>query len=106
MSKVFKVKSSSHSNAVEESEYKALSENIDNGCFGVELTNPTLGADVVAGQTFSVQIRKSIGLFLTTDVIINPPIYRTWFRCSHRVFDQSSTLHCQLGYSWICQGPR
>ena len=58
MSKVFKVKSSSHSNAVEESEYKNLSENIDKGCFGVELTNPTLGADVVAGQSFSVQIRK------------------------------------------------
>lgn len=63
MSKVFKVKSSSHSNAVEDSEYKALDQNIDNGCFGVELTNPTLGADVVAGQSFSVQIRKYIMIY-------------------------------------------
>lgn len=58
MSKVFKVKSSSHSNALEESEYKTLSENIDRGCFGLELTSPTLGGEVNAGQAFSVQISK------------------------------------------------
>lgn len=58
MSKVFKAKSSSHSNAVEESEYKSLSENIDRGCFGVELTAPELGDDVTADQPFSVQIKR------------------------------------------------
>ncbi|KAK4510028.1 uncharacterized protein ATC70_006197 [Mucor velutinosus] len=58
MSKVFKAKKSSHSNAVEESEYKNLSENIDRGCFGVELTAPELGGEVTADQTFSVQIKR------------------------------------------------
>lgn len=58
MSKVFKAKKSSHSNAVEESEYKNLSENIDRGCFGVELTAPELGGTVTAGQSFSVQIKR------------------------------------------------
>lgn len=58
MSKVFKTKSSSHSNAVEESQYKSLSESIDRGCFGVDLTAPELGGDVTAGQSFSVQIKR------------------------------------------------
>lgn len=58
MSKVFKVKKSSHSNAIEESEYKALNENIDRGCFGVELISPALGGEVNAGEPFSVQISK------------------------------------------------
>ncbi|CAO0799960.1 unnamed protein product [Mucor circinelloides] len=58
MSKVFKAKKSSHSNAVEESEYKNLSENIDRGCFGVELTAPELGGEVTADQIFSVQIKR------------------------------------------------
>ncbi|KAI8091426.1 uncharacterized protein B0P05DRAFT_527472 [Gilbertella persicaria] len=58
MSKVFKVKSSSHSNAVEESEYRDLSEDIDRGCFGIELESPALGADVTAGETFSVQVKR------------------------------------------------
>lgn len=59
MSKVFKVKSSSHSNAVEEAEYKSLNENIDRGCFGVEVTSPTLGEKVPVNQQYAVQIRKS-----------------------------------------------
>lgn len=58
MSKVFKVKSSSHSNAIEEEEYKGLNENIDRGCFGIELVAPTLGGEVNADEAFSVQIRK------------------------------------------------
>ncbi|KAI8644168.1 hypothetical protein BD408DRAFT_442043 [Parasitella parasitica] len=58
MSKVFKAKSSSHSNAVEESEYKNLSENIDRGCFGVELIDPKLGGKVTADEDFSVQIKR------------------------------------------------
>ncbi|CEP07938.1 hypothetical protein [Parasitella parasitica] len=58
MSKVFKAKSSSHSNAVEESEYKSLSENIDRGCFGVEITAPKLGGEVTADEAFSVDIKR------------------------------------------------
>jgi hypothetical protein len=58
MSKVFKVKSSSHSNAVEESEYKNLSPNIDRGCFGVELAAPGLGEQVNAASTFKVEIKR------------------------------------------------
>lgn len=58
MSKVFKVKSSSHSNALEDSEYKALSQDIDRGCFGVELTAPVLGAEVNAEEAFTVEISK------------------------------------------------
>ncbi|CAO3700322.1 hypothetical protein CU097_009944 [Rhizopus azygosporus] len=58
MSKVFKVKSSSHSNAVEEAEYKSLNENIDRGCFGVEVTSPTLGEKVPVNQQYAVQIQR------------------------------------------------
>ncbi|ORE11095.1 hypothetical protein BCV72DRAFT_198370 [Rhizopus microsporus var. microsporus] len=58
MSKVFKVKSSSHSNAVEEAEYKGLNENIDRGCFGVEVTSPTLGEKVSVNQQYAVQIQR------------------------------------------------
>ncbi|KAI8340401.1 hypothetical protein BD560DRAFT_439903 [Blakeslea trispora] len=58
MSKVFKVKSSSHSNAVEEAEYEGLSEDIDRGCFGVELEAPALGAEVNADEAFTVQIKR------------------------------------------------
>ncbi|GAA5802872.1 hypothetical protein EDC94DRAFT_21439 [Helicostylum pulchrum] len=58
MSKVFKVKSSSHSNAIEEQEYKGLNENIDRGCFGVDLVSPSLGGEVNAGEAFSVQIQR------------------------------------------------
>ncbi|KAI8968422.1 hypothetical protein BDF20DRAFT_925780 [Mycotypha africana] len=58
MSKVFKAKSSSHSNAVEEAEYQNLNENIDRGCFGVELTAPKLGGEVSADQPFTVQIQR------------------------------------------------
>ncbi|CAO3699341.1 unnamed protein product [Rhizopus stolonifer] len=57
MSKVFKAKKSTHSNAADEEEYKSLSENIDRGCFGVELTSPTLGEKVSAGKQYAVQIR-------------------------------------------------
>jgi hypothetical protein len=60
MSKVFKAKKSTHSNAVEEEEYKSLSENIDRGCFGVELTSPTIGEKVSADKQYTVQIRKFI----------------------------------------------
>jgi hypothetical protein len=58
MSKVFKAKKTTHSNAVEEEEYKSLSENIDRGCFGVELTSPTLGEKVAVDKQYTVQIRK------------------------------------------------
>lgn len=58
MSKVFKVKSSSHSNAVDEADYKNLPQNIDRGCFGVELVAPGLGEDVTADSPFKVQIKR------------------------------------------------
>ncbi|KAI9280635.1 hypothetical protein BY458DRAFT_499911 [Sporodiniella umbellata] len=58
MSKVFKAKKSSHSNAVEEEEYKSLSENIDRGCFGVEITSPALGEKVNVDQKYTVQIQR------------------------------------------------
>ncbi|OBZ87734.1 hypothetical protein A0J61_04225 [Choanephora cucurbitarum] len=58
MSKVFKVKSSTHSNAAEEAEYEGLSEEIDRGCFGVELEAPALGAEVKADEAYSVQIKR------------------------------------------------
>ncbi|KAG1453343.1 hypothetical protein G6F56_007596 [Rhizopus delemar] len=58
MSKVFKAKKSSHSNAVDEEEYKGLSENIDRGCFGVEITSPTLGEKVSVDKKYTVQIKR------------------------------------------------
>lgn len=64
MSKVFKVKSSSHSNAVEDAEYQTLSQDIDRGCFGVELSAPVLGAEVSAGETFTVEISEYWMLFI------------------------------------------
>jgi hypothetical protein len=58
MSKVFKVKSSSHSNALETAEYKNLSQDIDRGCFGVELVAPGLGEYVDANTPFKVQVKR------------------------------------------------
>ncbi|KAI9474295.1 MAG: hypothetical protein EXX96DRAFT_529501 [Benjaminiella poitrasii] len=73
MSKVFKVKSSSHSNAVEDAEYQNLDANIDRGCFGVELSSPTLGGEVTAGQSFAVQIDRDSAAH--TDTITNLELY-------------------------------
>lgn len=55
LGQTFKVKSSSHSNAVEEAEMAAMNPDIDRGCFGTEITKPALGEHVKATQ-FSVQI--------------------------------------------------
>lgn len=78
MSKVFKAKKSTHSNAAEEEEYKGLSENIDRGCFGVELTSPTLGEKVSAGKQYAVQIRMfPFHLFFFLLLLTNTPLYRT-----------------------------
>lgn len=71
MSKVFKVKSSSHTNAVEEEEYKGLPEEIDRGCFGVELTAPTLGENVPVDTPFSVTISKSLLVLSIFVIFIN-----------------------------------
>jgi hypothetical protein len=70
MSKVFKVKSSSHTNAVEDEEFKALNSDIDRGCFGVELVSPTLGGDVQADQPFSVEISKFYTVFVPSNILI------------------------------------
>ncbi|KAI8369495.1 uncharacterized protein BYT42DRAFT_584674 [Radiomyces spectabilis] len=58
MSKVFKVKSSSHSNAAEEEAFNNLDSNIDRGCFGIDLTKPELGSHQPSGKTFPVQIQR------------------------------------------------
>ncbi|KAL0095717.1 hypothetical protein J3Q64DRAFT_1711247 [Phycomyces blakesleeanus] len=59
MSKVFKVKSGSHSNAAEEDEQiNALDANIDRGCFGVDITNPATGDHKSSGALDSVQIQR------------------------------------------------
>lgn len=58
MSKVFKVKSSSHSNAAEDEAIANMDTNIDNGCFGIEISKPALGEHVSAAKKFAVQIGK------------------------------------------------
>lgn len=73
MSKVFKAKSSSHSNAVEEAEYKELSQDIDRGCFGVEITSPALGQEVTPDQTFTVQIDRDTAAH--TDALTQLELY-------------------------------
>ncbi|KAI9322852.1 hypothetical protein BX666DRAFT_1848675 [Dichotomocladium elegans] len=57
MSKVFKVKSSSHSNAAEDEEIANMSTDIDRGCFGVEIVKPALGEHVQANK-FIAQIAR------------------------------------------------
>ncbi|KAI7899328.1 uncharacterized protein BX663DRAFT_554968 [Cokeromyces recurvatus] len=74
MSKVFKVKSSSHNNAAEEAEYQQLNENIDRGCFGVELVSPGLGGEVIAGQPFNVHINRDSAAH--TDTVTKLELYR------------------------------
>ncbi|KAI9277098.1 hypothetical protein BDA99DRAFT_494863 [Phascolomyces articulosus] len=55
MSKVFKARYPSHSNAAEEAEELAqLSPNIDKGCFGIDITKPAIG-DHVSGR-YQVQV--------------------------------------------------
>ncbi|KAG0745947.1 hypothetical protein G6F23_003982 [Rhizopus arrhizus] len=73
MSKVFKAKKTTHSNAVEEEEYKSLSENIDRGCFGVELTSPTLGEKVAVDKQYTVQIQRDTAAH--TDTITSLELY-------------------------------
>ncbi|KAG0168864.1 hypothetical protein DFQ28_004489 [Apophysomyces sp. BC1034] len=56
--KVFKVKSSSHSNAAEEEALNNMDTNIDRGCFGVDILQPALGGHQKAGQSYGVQIQR------------------------------------------------
>ncbi|KAI7881394.1 hypothetical protein K492DRAFT_230306 [Lichtheimia hyalospora FSU 10163] len=58
MSKVFKVKSSSHSNAAEEEAIANMDANIDNGCFGIEISKPAFGEHVPASKKFAVQVDR------------------------------------------------
>lgn len=58
MSKVFKVKSSSHSNAAEDEAIANMDSNIDNGCFGIDISKPALGEHVSASKKFAVQVGK------------------------------------------------
>ncbi|ORZ01760.1 hypothetical protein BCR43DRAFT_470583 [Syncephalastrum racemosum] len=57
MSKTFKVKSSSHSNAAEDEQVANMDENIDRGCFGIELTSPEMGSTVNANKIPTVITR-------------------------------------------------
>lgn len=57
MSKTFKVKSSSHNNAAEDEQVANMDENIDRGCFGVELTSPEMGQTVSANKIPTVVTR-------------------------------------------------
>jgi hypothetical protein len=68
MSKVFKVRSSSsHSNAADEQEaFANLDQNIDRGCFGVEVTAPKLGEHQKVGQSFPVHIQRDSAAHLET----------------------------------------
>jgi hypothetical protein len=74
MSKVFKVKSSSHSNAVEEEEFQNLNGDIDRGCFGVDLTKPAIGEHVSSGSPFTVQIQRDSAAH--TDSIQSLELYK------------------------------
>ncbi|KAF7721552.1 hypothetical protein EC973_004491 [Apophysomyces ossiformis] len=56
--KVFKVKSSSHSNAAEEEALNNMDANIDRGCFGVDIVQPAIGAHQKVGEEFAVQIQR------------------------------------------------
>ncbi|KAI7871763.1 hypothetical protein BDF14DRAFT_1873333 [Spinellus fusiger] len=59
MSKVFSVKSGSHTNAAEEDQaVAALDTNINRGCFGVDITSPATGEHKKASDVFSVQIQR------------------------------------------------
>ncbi|CAO3584336.1 unnamed protein product [Absidia cylindrospora] len=68
MSKVFKVRSSSsHSNAADEEEaFANLDQNIDRGCFGVEVTAPELGEHQKVGTAFPVHIQRDSASHLET----------------------------------------
>ncbi|KAI8142918.1 hypothetical protein BJV82DRAFT_612726 [Fennellomyces sp. T-0311] len=56
MSKTFKVKSSSHSNAKEDEEISEMNADVDNGCFGIEISKPAIG-EHVSGR-FPLQIAR------------------------------------------------
>jgi hypothetical protein len=62
MSKVFKVVASSHKNAdgtdstVDDG--SNLDPNVDNGCFGVEVSKPTAAEKVKPGEGFTVSLSK------------------------------------------------
>ncbi|KAI8992482.1 hypothetical protein BDB01DRAFT_778617 [Pilobolus umbonatus] len=58
MSKVFKVKSSSHNNELAEQEYESLSEDVDRGCFGVEIVTPTAGSRINSDELINIQIHR------------------------------------------------
>ncbi|ORZ17318.1 hypothetical protein BCR42DRAFT_374530 [Absidia repens] len=68
MSKVFKVRSSkSHSNAAdEEVAFDNLDQNIDRGCFGVDITAPELGEHQKVDAPFAVHIQRDSASHLET----------------------------------------
>ncbi|KAI8084710.1 uncharacterized protein BX664DRAFT_337600 [Halteromyces radiatus] len=68
MSKVFKVRSSnSHSNAADEQQaFSNLDQNIDRGCFGVEITAPKLGEHIKTNTAFPVHIQRDSAAHLDT----------------------------------------